>query len=214
MSESTPVRRNLALWDRVKETDPKYSKKASNGRFSFTTIDPQFQLQEATNQWGPYGDHWGMRNLDWNVIPSDIAPIMMLSCEFFYPAEVQSVSGQVTFVSFEIAVDMKIKPGDDMCKKLMTSARSKALSYLGFSADVFLGKFDDAAYVADLEKQYGDQEAVKDEILGKIKLAKTIPLLTMMHARVVMMVGQETISGDTGEMLIGAIEARREELAE
>lgn len=208
MSESTPVRSNLALWDRVKKTDPKYSKKADNGRFSFTTIDPQFQLQEATNQWGPYGERWGMRNLDWHVVPCDVAPIMMLSCEFFYPCEHE----QGKFVAFEIAVDMKIKPGDDMCKKLMTSARSKALSYLGFSADVFLGKFDDAAYVADLEKQYGDQEAVKDEILGKIKLAKTIPLLVKMHERVVMMVGQETISDDTGEMLIGAIEARREEI--
>jgi hypothetical protein len=46
---------------------------------------------------------------------------------------------------------------EDAIKKSFTDALGKALSYLGFSADVYLGKHDDRAYVDSL--QHGSNAA-------------------------------------------------------
>ena len=41
----------------------------------------------------------------------------------------------------------KNKPDTDCMKKATTDGLTKCLTYLGFNADVFLGKFDDNKYV-------------------------------------------------------------------
>ncbi|MFQ5631094.1 MAG: hypothetical protein ACE5I1_20160, partial [bacterium] len=49
---------------------------------------------------------------------------------------------------------------DDECiKKVVTDAETKALSKLGFNADVFLGLFDDSRYVDDLRKEFSENGA-------------------------------------------------------
>lgn len=51
-------------------------------------------------------------------------------------------SASVTVSSFPITVEMDWEPGQETFKKLQTMARSKAFSYLGFNADVFLNEWD------------------------------------------------------------------------
>ena len=46
------------------------------------------------------------------------------------------------------------KIDDNFAKKLETDTLTKALSKLGFNADIFLGKFDDIRYVEDLNKEF------------------------------------------------------------
>jgi len=45
------------------------------------------------------------------------------------------------------------RPDDEAFKKATSDGITKALSYLGFSADVFMGKWDDNKYVSELRKQ-------------------------------------------------------------
>jgi hypothetical protein len=50
--------------------------------------------------------------------------------------------------------DRKGNIDKDAPKKATTDALTKALSQLGFNADVFLGRFDDNKYVEDLKKEF------------------------------------------------------------
>lgn len=197
--------RNMALWDQVKETDDLYTKEASNGRFKFTHVDPQYQLMVGTRMWGPYGDKWGLRDLVWtNLVTEDgDAKItsLMLQAEFFYPGG-----------SFPVAVDQKFRHGFDTCKILLTSARSKALSCLGFSADVFLGMFDDTAYRKKLELKREDTETLRIRLTSAVRKAKTASELKALYAKVEEMISDEICSTDLGQSTQGLIMARAIEL--
>lgn len=147
---------NLELWGKVEKTDPKYTKKV-NQRGGFTSVDSTYQAKQATEQFGEYGRGWGLKDLTYGyvmgskptadgIMVDDILEIW-LEATFFYCLESDDMN------TFPISVDMQYRPGNDSRKKLLTEAQSKALSKLGFAADVFMGKFDDANYVAERKKE-------------------------------------------------------------
>jgi len=137
----------MELWNSVCVTDPDITQHV-NQRGGFTAICAQAQFKRATELWGPYGDKWGMSDISYGEIKDgkgDTVEITMLG-SFFYPL------GEV-LASFVIGSDIKFRAGDDSRKKLLTDATTKALSKLGFNADVFEGKFDDNKYVAGLKEK-------------------------------------------------------------
>lgn len=194
VEESGEGQENLRLWKSVDKTPPNMTKLVSYGKRKYTTIDPQWQLRVATALWGPYGDRWGMRNLEYRFIDihdrdekrTFMTSSVVLKAEFFYP-----VNGKE--VSFEILNDDKWTSGDDTLKKLITNTRSKALSMLGFSADVFLGKFDDAKYVQTLKALYDDQDAFVSTIATAIRTAKDLDALSKCRERLEEIVGDGTL---------------------
>ncbi|MEM6363310.1 MAG: hypothetical protein AAF745_02705 [Planctomycetota bacterium] len=205
-TKSSKIRSNMRLWDSVATTDPSMAKEASNGRYKFTTVDPQWQLKQATKAWGPYGDKWGLFDIRFANLESD-PPSLMLSADFRYPSE----NGHI--VAFPIHVDMRLKAGDDVCKKLITNARSKALSWLGFSADVFMGKFDDAGYVRDLQSRFGDQNALVTKVLSAVKSAKNMDALQKCRERLQKMIADETIQDrNVAAELMAEVADREQEL--
>ena len=135
MSDTTD---NLALWDAVCTTDPAHTKRVDQ-RGGYTAICAQSQVRMATEQWGPQGAAWGLRGLVWEYVRDGKGEIveLALSAVLYYPG------GEI-----EIGGDTRYRPGDDGRKKLRTDVLTKALSQLGFNADVFLGQFDDNRYVA------------------------------------------------------------------
>lgn len=194
----------MALWNQVRATDPKHTKSVSV-RGGFTAIDPQYQKQEATKLWGPYGHRWGLSSLVWTLMEGNSFSMLRLDAVFFYPTEDSPVE-------FEITVDAKMKDNDDITKKLQTSAISKALSYLGFSADVFLGKFDDAAYVKDMTLKFGDQQKFIEQATGKINTARSDKDFAICVERIEMMAAKETISTETATLLMDVIDRRKNSL--
>jgi len=136
---------NLDLWNRVCTTDPKMTKEVSFGR-KFTAIDPQYQIKNATAEWGAYGSKWGLKDIERNfdLIDEKGNTILLMIAKFYYP------NGE-----FELSTSAKMFPGktpkfdEDIFKKTETDLLTKALSKLGFNADVFMGKFDDNRYVAE-----------------------------------------------------------------
>ena len=57
----------MKIWKSVEKTNPKYTKEVNFGR-KFTTINAQYQMMTATEQFGPYGKGWGVRNEEFKMI--------------------------------------------------------------------------------------------------------------------------------------------------
>ncbi len=146
---------NMKIWDAVCKTDPKFTKKVSQ-RGGFTTIDAYYQIQQATELWGPYGSSWGLSD----IVYSYRENIVILAAKFRYPGGVFEIGNSISFTVIKKA-GKPAEPDDEFIKKIETNTISKALSRLGFSADVFVGKFDDARYVAEINKEFGNPEPTK-----------------------------------------------------
>lgn len=138
---------NMKLWNTVSKSDKQYLKKVSFGQRSFTAIDPQYQVRCATEQFGPVGQGWGWVNETRfiNLSGGDTAVIADVSIwtvsreNIFGP-----FSGCRTFYNAS-----KGRIAEDAPKMAITDGLTKALSHLGFNADVFLGEMDGNKYAAD-----------------------------------------------------------------
>lgn len=147
---------NLKLWNAVQATDPKYTKGFSrSGGFKGTAINATYQIRRATEQWGPIGGKWGCSIVSSDFIPGadgDVVHVALI--DFWHPDGKFQTFGQTTFVG-------KNKNGkftdEEAPKKSLTDAITKALSMLGFSADVHLGLFDDNKYVNDMKEQFSEE---------------------------------------------------------
>lgn len=169
---------NLRIWNRVCQTDPDSTDKVNLGRYKFTTIDAQYQIRRATETFGPCGLGWGVRKQSFDQIVIDPAdPHYNL---LGYTAELWFRDGE-TEGCFELAADIELfentkdgwKRVKDPMKKVRTDALTKGLSWLGFSADVFEGRFDDAKYVGQLRQKKDEQEQqlveLKKQIQGRAR---------------------------------------------
>jgi hypothetical protein len=145
---------NLKLWQAVEKTDPKYTKAFSRaGGFSGTAINATYLIRKATEQWGPMGGNWAALVEDEKYVPgAEDTVIHVLRIRFRHPGGEFHSYGQTTFVG-------KNKNGtftdEEAPKKSLTDAITKALAMLGFSADVFLGLYDDNKYVNDRKAEFG-----------------------------------------------------------
>ncbi|WP_051346256.1 hypothetical protein [Bradyrhizobium sp. th.b2] len=150
---------NLKIWNAVEATDPKYTKQFNRGGgFKGTATNATYLAKKATQQFGPLGLGWG-----WNVIDEKYQPgndqnvIHVLRIKLWYmldgkKGEIEHY-GQTQFIG-------KNKNGwytdEEAPKKSLTDAISKALSGLGFAADIHLGMYDDNRYVNDLMRDFRD----------------------------------------------------------
>lgn len=145
---------NMNVWNALKTTDPKYTKKVEFGR-KFTSINSQWQLQRMTEQFGPIGQGWGYhvhhsieRIMDDYVLAiADVAIWTQGDDDRHSYGPVRGMSPIVEKGKSGLHFD------DDAGKKAMTDALTKGLSHLGLSADVFLGLFDDNKYVQQVKEQ-------------------------------------------------------------
>lgn len=158
----------LELWDAVKTTDPEYTKKVSFGR-SFTSISPQYQIMKATEQFGPYGSGWGFESCDMDFSQTESLGLVLVKAVFFYIGGGDRYSFPVNNswpVKQSTKPDAKIDP--DFIKKAETNTMSKALSKLGFSADIFMGEFDNPDYVQAISNDFAMEKA-EDKIEEQAK---------------------------------------------
>lgn len=143
MSDST-----TKLWDEVCTTDPKHTKKVQQ-KGGFTAICAQYQIHKATEQWGPYGGAWGVKDCRYEYVRDAKGEVLegTLEAVFYCP------SGE-----FELSTDATFRVGGDTRKKLLTDLTTKALSKLGFNADVFLGQYDDSKYVQEQRRAHAGND--------------------------------------------------------
>jgi hypothetical protein len=171
----------LVLWDAVCKTDPNYVKKVQQ-RGGFTAINAQYQMRNATEQFGAYGDGWGMKDLNYNYVYNvEGTPVeITLDAMFWYKMEADH------YAEFPISGDALYKPGQDLRKKLLTDVTTKALSKLGFNADVFLGLYDNPEYMRTLHEENKQPEPQKEpEKLTNDKLKAMLEAIGNGHKDVV-----------------------------
>ena len=145
---------NMVVWNAVEKTDPQYTKKVTFGR-GFTSIDPQYQIMRMTELFGPVGKGWGY-TVEHSTLAAGAALLAVADVRVWISTDASY--GPVRGLDFIVSEKGKID--EDAPKKAMTDALTKALSHLGLGADVFLGKFDDNRYVAKMNKEFQEKNAV------------------------------------------------------
>ena len=154
---------NMNIWDQVCETDTEYTKQV-NARGGFTSIDSTYQAMQATKVFGPYGASWGLSETNYDYSMVESLGLVICNAVFFYELN----SKRFSFPISNAIAPQKARPDSDMFKKIETNTISKALSKLGFSADVFMGKFEDNNYVQEItNSQAIDKANDKDEEVNK-----------------------------------------------
>jgi len=148
---------NLELWNKVEKTNPEYTKNANVKGNKITSIAPQYQIKQATEQFGIYGSKWGFKSIEFDYILRDIGMVTFKAVFYFPDGEFEIVnSGQLYVDNAQTKID------DNFAKKIETDTLTKALSKIGFNADIFLGKFDDTRYVNQLKKEFAPKKEKKE----------------------------------------------------
>lgn len=147
---------NMQLWDSVCKTDPKHTKAANVRGNKITAIAPQSQIMNATKEFGSYGFEWGFKGIELDFSMLDKTGIVVFYGTFFYPCNGSSGKAQFPIISSISAYKdgAMTKPDADFAKKVETDALTKALSKLGFNADVFMGCYDDVKYVNEMREEF------------------------------------------------------------
>ena len=154
--------KGLELWSEVQESDPAFVKEVKYGARTFNSIDAYSQIKHATGLWGPYGTEWGFRHELILTLVED-AKLCIGQGAFYFPDGMFAVTSSIEYISAKGKVD------SEFAKKLETDMITKALSRLGFNADVFLGMFDDNRYVQSLrDKQEALAVSFATPILEKL----------------------------------------------
>ena len=141
----------MRIWQAVEKTDPAHTKHVSQ-RGGFTAINANYQIMQATKQFGPIGIGWGYVSGD---------PIFHDTL-LFVPVTLWYGDRSNTFGPMLGCEEWKSDKGrvdSDASKKATTDAITKLLSQLGFSADVFLGKYDNQKYVEELAGEFANKPA-------------------------------------------------------
>lgn len=146
---------HLELWNKVEKTNPKYTKKANVKGNNITAIAPQYQIKNVTEQFGSYGTSWGFESLEFDYTLTDSLGLVILHAVFYYPCGKFPIkNAQSVFMD-----NAKTKVDDNFAKKLETDTLTKAISKLGFNADIFMGLFDDVKYLAEVTKEFEEAPA-------------------------------------------------------
>lgn len=141
---------NLDLWDRVKTPEIKYTKKVSM-RGGFTATSPQYLIKLATREFGSYGKGFGLSESAFDYSLLEAYRVAIHNAKFFY-----CVDGERYEFVITNTVEMVTKNGfvdTDFAKKAETNTLCKALSKIGFAADIYMGMFEDQEYIHNLASE-------------------------------------------------------------
>ena len=165
-------RDNLTLWKNVFKTDERFTKAFSqNG--GGTSINGTYMTMMATREFGPKGIGWGVEILEerfdngapftrkvkgadgnstWELIPDGsggyfIEKNHVIKIMLWY-VRGDMRGEEVAYGCTPYLYDSRHGPicDGEATKKSLTDATKKALSALGFSADIFLGLYDNQEY--------------------------------------------------------------------
>jgi hypothetical protein len=135
---------NLKLWDAVSNSDPESLKQVSFGSRSFTAIDPQYQIMAVTKQFGPIGIGWGWTSTMEYIHFSDGSCAVTANVTVWHGGKDQCFG---PFTGCRKFFDPKKgRIAEDAPKMAITDGLTKAISHMGFNADVFMGKMDGNKY--------------------------------------------------------------------
>jgi hypothetical protein len=156
---------NLDLWNKVEKTNPSHTKSANVRGNKITAIAPQRQVKNATEQFGAYGAAWGFKEINFDYSLVEILHIIVFKGVFFFPGGEFPITSSIGAYMDRA----REKPDQDFAKKVETDALTKALSKLGFNADVFMGMYDDHKYVQMMQEEFREPSASDQQWIDAIR---------------------------------------------
>ena len=148
---------NLDLWEAHADIDPQYTKAITGKAYKGTSPNPQYVIRCLTEMFGPVGQGFGWEVLAENFTPLGDEILHWCRIRFWHTdrKHYYEAYGQTKAL-------MKTRNGmmsdEDAPKKSLTDAIIKAASQLGIAANIFLGRWDDQKYVAELKEEYRQDE--------------------------------------------------------
>ncbi|KDE33125.1 hypothetical protein AW40_29460, partial [Kosakonia radicincitans UMEnt01/12] len=184
--ESRPDTENLALWKRVFKTDERFTKAfTQNG--GGTSINGTYMTMLATREFGPKGIGWGVDILEerfdngapiirkvkgadgnqtWELIPDGKGGYLteinhVIKIKLWYLTELGERGEEISYGCTPYLYDSKYGPicDGEATKKSLTDATKKALSSLGFAADIFMGLYDNPEYRQKNKEEFAIKNA-------------------------------------------------------
>lgn len=170
---------NLDLWDKFADIDPAFTKPITGKAYKGTSPSPHYVIRCLTEMFGPVGVGFG-----WEVVREDFTPMgeeVLHWCRIRFwhtdRANAFDAYGQTKAL-------MKTRNGpmldEDAPKKSLTDAIVKAASQVGIAANIFLGRWDDSRYVAEVAREFAeakapafDATAATDRIIAKLRACET-----------------------------------------
>lgn len=176
---------NLALWKSVFKTDERFTKAfTQNG--GGTSINGTYMTMLATREFGPKGIGWGVEILEerfdtggpitrtvkgqdgnntWELIPDGIGGYLsekhhVIKILLWYMRDGKR-GEEISFGCTPYLYGSKFGPicDGEATKKSLTDATKKALSSLGFAADIFMGLYDNPEYRQQNKSEFAIKNA-------------------------------------------------------
>lgn len=150
---------NMRIWDANAVTPPSWTKRVQETKKSrpYTTVNAYRQIAAATRQFGPLGEGWGYDyELEYRGEGAD--ELVLCHLTLWHGKREQTIP-VTTAKRTHMGRGADAWIDEDAHKKVVTDAITKALSYLGFNADIYYGLFDDVAYVQGAREREQKAEA-------------------------------------------------------
>lgn len=160
---------NLRVWDDLKDIDPQYTKPITGKPYKGTSPNPHYIVQRLTEQFGPVGSGWGVRVVAEGFQPLGDEVLHWCRVEMWHTERTNTFEayGQTKALA---ATKSGLRSDEDAPKKSFTDAMTKAASYVGAGASIFLGRYDDSKYVEQVNRGFREAErpVVPAEVLEAI----------------------------------------------
>lgn len=154
---------NLALWCAIEKTPPDQTKPITGKAYSGTSPKPYYIVRKATETFGPIGIGWGYSIVNERIEDAGGEKLHIALVRVWYIWD--GKRGEVEHIgATPFSGTRKSGAGyldEDAPKKSVTDALVKALSMIGFAGDIFMGRYDDSKYVAELRDE-ARQSAAND----------------------------------------------------
>lgn len=149
---------NLDLWEAHADIDPQYTKAITGKAYKGTSPNPQYVIKCLTEMFGPVGQGFG-----WEVLAEDFTPLgeeILHWCRirFWHTDRSNYYEEYGQTKALMKTRDKGLMSDEDAPKKSLTDAIVKAASHLGVAANIFLGRWDDQKYVAELRHEFRQDE--------------------------------------------------------
>jgi len=153
------------IWDLLATTDEEFTKPFDTGAYSGTAINKQYCWMKLTEVFGPVGKGWGVREeqLSYKTMPNDDVMAVFRVVGWYHLPDGQETNTAPGYGAAFFHRASKSKSDDDAIKKAFSDALTNAFKYVGLSADVYLGWYDDSKYLEDLRSRENEPEVVEPD---------------------------------------------------
>lgn len=190
---------NMELWNSVASVPAEYVKDQEINGTRLKGVNPHYMVQMATEKWGPIGTGWGIAHLSWQVVDGTL----IMGGDLWYNSDPKT--------GFRVYVDVPFQQGRDCLKRAQTMLQSKALSKLGFAAEVYLGMWDESEFAEAKQKEAASRAKARAAAKA-IDSAATLEALDKLQATIHQRVADGALTEGDKIALDSLVAVRRKKL--